>query len=129
MAIVAHGISTASPIQPPTGRQPAMPLSSKEMISQFDRHFDNLALAATNSGAALDQLAVTTTTQYSEIKALLTSLKAAAVYGSYSAAAGTAASPPTPQEQSKKRIQQLEAAVPNKKASRCLFFHPWMGCE
>ena len=113
LAMVTHGISAALPIHPPTGRRPAMPLSSEEMMAQFDGHFDNLALAATRSGAALDQLAATTTTQYLEIKALLTSLKATAVNGSHSAVAGTAASPLTPQEQSKKRIQQLEAAMRN----------------
>ena len=41
-----------------------MPLSSEEMMAQFDRTFDNITSAATNSGAALDQLAATTTTQY-----------------------------------------------------------------
>ena len=81
-----------------------MPLSSKEMMAQFDRHFDNLASAATNSGASLNQLAATTTTQYSEINALLTSLKAAAVNSLHSSASVTAASPPTNQEQSKKGI-------------------------
>ena len=65
LAMVAHGISAASPIQPPTGRLTAMPLSSEEMMVQFDGHFDNLASAATNSGASLDQIAATTTTQYS----------------------------------------------------------------
>ena len=100
-------------MQLPTGRQPATPLSSKEMMAQFDRHFDNLALATTNSGAALDQLAASTTTQYSEFKALLTLLKVTTVNGSHSATAATAASPPTNQEQSKKRIHQLEAAVRN----------------
>ena len=44
-------------------------------MAQFDGHFDNLAVAATNSGAALNQLAATTTTQYTEIKSLLTALK------------------------------------------------------
>ena len=111
MAMVPNGISTASPIQPPTGRRPAMLLSSKEMMAQFDGHFDNLALASTNSGAALDQLSATTTTHYSDIKALLTSLKAAAVNTLNTDADAPAASPPTSQDQSKKRIQQLEAAV------------------
>ena len=62
--MAAHGISAASPTHPPTGRQTAMSLSSEEMMAQFDRHFDNITSAATNSGAALDQLAATTTTQY-----------------------------------------------------------------
>ena len=125
--MVAHGISAASPTQTPTGQQPAMPLSSEEIMAQFDGHFINLASAATNSGAALDQLASTSTTQFSDIKSLLTSLKAAALNGSHSAAATTSTTPQTTQEQSKKRIQQLEAAVPNKKASRCLFFSPMDG--
>ena len=70
-----------------------MTLSSKDIMAQFYGHFDNLASAAKKSGAALDQLAATTTTQYSEIKSLLASLKAAAGNGSYTAAAGTAATP------------------------------------
>ena len=82
-------------------------------MAQFDGQFDNLASAATNSGAALDQLASTTTTQYLEIKSLLTSLKAAAVNSSHSAAASSDATPPTTQEKSKKRIQKLEAVVHN----------------
>ena len=40
-----------------------MPLSSEEMMEQFDGHFNNRASAATNSGAALDHLAATTITQ------------------------------------------------------------------
>ena len=44
---------------------------------------------------------------------MLTSLKAAAVNGSHSAAASTTATPPITQEQSKKRILQLEAAMRN----------------
>ena len=71
-----------------------MPLSSEEMMAQFDGHFDNLASAAINSGAALDQLAATTTTQYLDIKSLLTSLKAAAVDGLHSTAAATCRNPP-----------------------------------
>ena len=43
LAMVAHGISAASPVQPPTGQQPTMPLSYEEVMSQFNRHFDNLA--------------------------------------------------------------------------------------
>ena len=90
-----------------------MPLSSKEMMAQLYGHFNNLASAATNSGADLDQLAATTTTQYSEIKSLLASLKATAVNGLHSAAAATSETPPITQEQAKKRILQLEAAVHN----------------
>ena len=111
--MAAHGISAASPTQPPTGQRPAMPFSSEDMMSQFDDHFDNLASAATNSGAALDQLAATTATQYSEIKSFLASLKAAAVNGLHSVAAATSATPLIAQEQAKKRILQLEAAVRN----------------
>ena len=113
LVMVAHGISSASSIHPPTGQRLAMLLSSEDMMAKFDGHFDNPALAATSSGAALDQLAATTTTQYLDIKALLTLLKSAVVNGPHSAAAATAASPLTSQEQYKKRIQQLEAAVRN----------------
>ena len=80
-------------------------------MAQSDGHFDNIASAATNSGAALDQIAATTTTQYSAIKSLLTSLKDTAINGSHSAAAVTAANPLTTQEKSKKRVLKLEAAV------------------
>ena len=65
LSMVAHGISAASPTQPPMGRQTTTPLSSEEMMAKFDGYFDNLALAATTSGAKLDQLATTTTTHYS----------------------------------------------------------------
>ena len=44
-------------------------------MAQFDGHFDNLSASATNSGAVLDQLTTTTTTQYTEIKSLLNALK------------------------------------------------------
>ena len=98
LAKAAHGISAALPTHPPTGQRPAMPLSSEEMMAQFDGPFDNLASATTNSDAALDQLASTTTTQYLEINSMLASLKAAAVNCSHSAAAATAATPPISQE-------------------------------
>ena len=113
LAMFAYGISAASPIQPTTSQRPVTPLYYEEMMAQFDRHFDNLASAVTNSGAALNKLAATTTTHYSDIKALLTSLKTAAVNGSHSVAASTAATPLTTQEQPKKRIQKLEAAMRN----------------
>ena len=51
-------------------------------MAQFYSRFDNLAAAATNSCTALDQLAATTTTHYSEIKALLTAFNTAS-YRSY----------------------------------------------
>ena len=90
-----------------------MPLSSEDIMAHFDGHFDNLSSAAKNSGAALDQLAATTTTQYSEIKSLLDSLKAATGNGLHSAAAATVATPTINQKKAKKRILQLEAAVHN----------------
>ena len=126
LAMAAHGISAASPTQIPTGRQPAMPLSFEEMMAQFDGHFDNLTSASTNSCATFDQLAATTTTQYLETKSLLASLKAAAVNGSHSAAATTAATPPLTQEQAKKCILQLEAAVlENRRHGAFFFTHGW----
>ena len=113
--MAAHGISSALPTHPPTVRLPAMPLSSKYMMAQSEGHFNNPASAATNSGAALDQIAATTTTQYSEINSLLTSLKDAIVNSSHSAAAATSATPPnqpgTSQEAHPatrgRRVQQL----------------------
>ena len=61
LAMAVHRITAALPSHTTTGWGPA----SKDYMAQFDGHFDNLAAAATNSGAALDQLAATTTTQYS----------------------------------------------------------------
>ena len=58
--MAAHGITAELPTHPTTGQEPA----SKDYMAQFDGHFDNLAAAATNSGAALNQLAATTTTHY-----------------------------------------------------------------
>ena len=52
LATFAHGISATLPIHPLTGRLPATPLSSEEMMAQFNGHFDNITSAATNSGAA-----------------------------------------------------------------------------
>ena len=56
--MVNHVITTKLPTYPTS--VPA----SKDYMSQFDGHFDNLAVAAPNSGAALNQLAATTTTYY-----------------------------------------------------------------
>ena len=104
-----------------------MPLSSKKMMTQFNGHFENLASAATNSGAVLDQLAATTTTQYSYIKALLTLFKAAIVNGAHYTADATAAAPPASQEKSKKRIQKFEAAMRNNWHHGAFFFtHGWI---
>ena len=86
-------------------------------MDQFDGHSDNLAAAATNSGAALDQLAVTTPTQYTEIKALLAVLKTASnrtsSLSSYATAAATDSAPLIPPTYAKRRIIQLEAAICN----------------
>ena len=56
----AHGITAALPTHTTTGLGPA----SKDYMAQFDGPFDNLADSSTNSGAALDQLSATITTQY-----------------------------------------------------------------
>ena len=82
-------------------------------MNQFDGHFDNLSAAATNSDASLNQLAATTTTQYAEREALLTTLKTASSLSSYVAAAATDSTPSIPQSDSKRRIIQLEAAICN----------------
>ena len=58
LAMAAHGITVTMPTHTSTGP------SSKDYMAHFDGRFDNLAAAATNSGAALDQVAATTTTQY-----------------------------------------------------------------
>ena len=61
LAIAADVITAVLPTHPTNGRGPA---STDDMMAQFDGHFDNLAAAVTNSGAALDHLDATTTTQY-----------------------------------------------------------------
>ena len=77
-------------------------------MAQFDGHSDNLAAAAINSGADLDQLAATATTQYTEIKALLAALKTASNRTSslisYSTASTTDSIPYIPPTDSKQRI-------------------------
>ena len=102
-----------------------MPLSSKEMMAQFDGHFENLASATTNSGAALDQIAATTTTQYSDIKSLLTSLKAAAINGSHSAAAATSTNPQPHKNNSRSASSNLR--LPCAKTGIAVPFAPSMG--
>ena len=82
-------------------------------MAQFDGHFNNLADAATSIGAALDHLDATTTTQYAEIKSLLTTIKTASSSISYVAAATTDSTPSIPPDESKCRISQLEANIHN----------------
>ena len=113
LSMAAHSISSASLTHPPTGRRPTMPLSSKEIMAQFDGHFNNPDSAATNSGASLDQIYATMTTQYLEIEFFLASLKSTAINGLHSATSATAVTPSTTQEQAKKHIQKLDAAVRN----------------
>ena len=109
--MAAHGITKVLPTYPTLG--PA----SKDYMSQFDRHFDNLAAAATNSGASFYQLAATTTTQYMEIKALLATLNTASNRASrsssYATSSATDSTPLVPPTEAKWRIIQLEAAVCN----------------
>ena len=69
--MTSHGITAALTTHPTSGP------SSKDYMAQSDGHFDNLAAAAKNSGTALNQLAATTTMQYTEIKYLLAALKTA----------------------------------------------------
>ena len=69
--MAAHRITTEPPTHPTSGS------ASKDYMAQFDGHLDNLVATATNSGAALDQLAAITTTQYTEIKSLLAALMTA----------------------------------------------------
>ena len=103
--MAAHGMNVALPTHPTSG--PA----SKDCMDQFDGHFDNLANIATNSGAALDQLAATTTMQYTEIKSLLAALKTAynrtPSPSSYATAANTDPAPLIPPTDDKRRISQL----------------------
>ena len=86
-------------------------------MAQLDGHFDNLAATSTNSGATLDQLAATTTTQYTEIKNLLAALKTASNRtsspSSYATAAATNSTPSLLLTDSKRRISQIEDVVHN----------------
>ena len=101
LTLAAHGITVVSHTHPTTGRVTASP---DDIMAQFDGHFDNLSAAATNSGAALDQLAATTTTQYGEIKSLLTALKTASGLSSYDAATTTDSTTSIPPAEAKRRI-------------------------
>ena len=92
LAMDTHGITAALTTHPTTGRGPVSP----DYMAQFGGHFYNLAAAATNSGAALNQLAATTTTQYAEIKSLLTTLKTASSSSSYATAVATDSTPSIP---------------------------------
>ena len=51
--------------------------NAQDILEQLDGHFDNLAPAATNSHALLDQTFAATTEQYAEIKAALDNLSSA----------------------------------------------------
>ena len=106
LAMAAHRTTVAAPTHPPTGQGPA----STDYMALFDGHFDNLA-AATNSGAALDQLAATTTMQYAEIKPLLTALKTTYRPSSYAAADSTDSTPSIPPTEAKRCIRKLKAAI------------------
>ena len=107
----SHVITTAMPTHTTTGPD------SKYYMAQFNGDLDNLVAAATNSGESLNQLAATTTTQYSEIKSLLATLKTApnraSIPSSYAAAAVTEYTPSIPPTDAKHCIIQLYSAVRN----------------
>ena len=111
--MAAHRITAALPTHP------TLVPASKYYMAQFGIHFDNLAAAATNSGANFDQLAATITTQYMEIKALLAALKTASnrtsipISFAASAAAASDSTPLISPTGAKRRISQLEADVCN----------------
>ena len=111
LTMSARRITAALPTHPTS--VPA----SKDYMAQFDGHFDNLAVAAKDSGAALDQLAATTTTQYTEIKNLLAALKTTSNRtsspSSYATAAATNSTPSLLPTDSKQCISQIEAVVHN----------------
>ena len=58
LVMVVHGITASLHTHSTSG--PA----SKYYMAHFDDHFNNIAAAATNVGLSLDQLAATTTMQY-----------------------------------------------------------------
>ena len=122
--MAAHGMNVALPTHPTSG--PA----SKDYMAHFNGHFDNLAAAAKNSGAALDHLAATTTTQYTEIKTPLAVLKTASNRtsrpSSFVADGATDSTPSIPPTDSKRSISQLEAAVrKNWHRGAFCFTHVW----
>jgi hypothetical protein len=95
---------------------PGQPGSPNDLMAQLNCHFDNLALAATNSNAALELLAAATTSQYADIRASLDALSSdpnnsAPTPG---ARARTAVLPLTEKRKLEKRIKTLEAAVKSK---------------
>ena len=89
----------------------------QDILEQLDGHFDNLVLAATNSHAALDQIAATTTTeQCVDIKAALENLASAATNkpAPRSKPRNTNPLPPTKKRVMEKWILILQSSVNNK---------------
>ena len=109
LVMAALGITAAVTTHPTTGQGPA----SMDYMAQFDGQINNLSAAATNSCAALGHFSDTTTTQYVEIKALLTALKTASSPISYAVADATESTPLITTTEAKRRISQLEAGIPN----------------
>ena len=122
--MAAHGITMALPTHPTSGPD------YKDYMAHFDGHLDKLADAATNSGADLNQLSTTTTTQYTEIKALPAALKTVSNRTpspiSYATADTNDSIPSILPTDAKLCISQLEAAVCNN-WNRGAFFstHGW----
>ena len=85
-------------------------------MEELDGYFDNLASAATNSHAALDQLATATAEQYADIKVALDKLAAAAPNKPAPRATprNTDPLPPTKKRMMEKWILILQSAVNNK---------------
>ena len=89
---------------------------AQDTLEQLGSHFGNLASAATNSHAALDQLAAATTEQYENIKSALENLVAAAPNKPYPIATPRNTNPLS---STKKRVMEkwiliLQSAIKNK---------------
>ena len=83
-------------------------------MAQLDSHFDNLALAATNSNTALKQLATATTDQYTEIKASLDALAATTPTVSHRTRAATQPLGNMDKSKLERCIRTLKALIKNK---------------
>ena len=91
------------------------------ILELLDGQFDTLVAASSTSNADLDQLAATTTRQYSDIKAALTNLATATPSRNAGTRTGTL---PTDQRETENRILILQAAVKKKEGGRILL-HTW----
>ena len=98
-------------------------------MEHLNSQFGALASAATNSNAALEQLATTTTNQYVEIKASLNRLTAATPTGAVAPtpAYNSTDLPRTEKQTYDKQIRLLQSSIRNKWVLKTIFCstHRW----